>query len=1767
MKNRKRNKRNSGFTMVEMLVTVAILIILLSVSAVAVIQYMDRLKIAELDNAAREIYMAAENRAVLLSGAQRLSDLVSKDEDGNPDDDRHLMSLGSPHKSPSSEDLYYVYVSKDSRNSNIDDLLSDSNFDRTLLDNGDFYIVYDLNSGSVTDVFYAENKNYTDPLKALVEKNGGFATFYSHWAAPRDTRLGLKNDSSNENRTLVGWYNGEAAQSEALGTDTVERPYIDVTIINEEELTVRVTVKWDDSINDAVRKAIGGTDGKLTVELEGTSLIRSGGRFEEPQPLESGKFIYRCTWVLDSLEQDDDDNYLYQFKGLGVSSVVLGENFTVTATITSDSGGFITATDSAEDNSLFWKNDGGTASIRYLRHLQNLHTDHSGVNKNNTSVTSAVQIADIDGKGENENEEKEGYKFIPIINTSLTSYDGKNSSGVAYTIDDLYVNRTDSAYGKGLFGQFGYDGVTASDYTIKNVTITGSNIIGYDTMVEDKMVGGSDVGGIVGVNYGTVISSSFDGKVTGVTQVGGIAGDNYGIVGTTKKSGAIQEGSPLTACVVTGSVKGSSNKVGCLVGRNAGGVVDGGKVETNNVEVTGASYVGGFVGAMNGYGTVQNCVRTSTIIVNTTASGQENIGGIIGYAHTGTIKKCENRAKLEVANASSVGGIAGMITVGNGKKVDGSVGDSYMTMVDCDNKSEAYIKGAANVGGIVGQITPGDGSAVEPEVTVSSCNNAADVIGSGQYVGGIVGEIKDGGYAKQATITLDNCNNGGDTANEKSVTGTGGYVGGLVGRIECAATKNNTVMVLDSLNYATVNSSESYVGGLVGYNGGRLGTSNGTDSKPCTNYGDVVGDRSNSEYVGGVAGYSVGTVDGTQTIIEAISVTGCDFVGGFVGLSTGTVQNCTRPGGDTITVNVPESGSTAGGIVGQSGKEGDRDNDKAIIIKCINEADITYATCNNVGGIVGVNYGLVGTTDKDTAGTASTVCYNTGNVTGKDNVGGLVGKNIGGTVDGCNSEANEGTISGRDQVGGFVGYMEGGTVRNCYRFKSEETNTEVDGNSNVGGIVGQVKGGSIENCINEGPVKADAENSYLGGIVGDLTGDVVECRNTMLIGVDFSGKNYLGGIAGYVRSGSTVNKCYNGNSTLADNAAVAGTTFGKIIGSNYVGGITGYIESATISNSYNKANVEAENYVGGLVGASSGGTIQNNYNNGKVSGTDYVGGLLGLSTGTKETIINTNYVDGSSAAPTDNNGNPLSEVYQELVTATGSHYGTVVGSCKVTLVGMRKDDDLLPELKKGRIAGQDTGEVTGAEKVDGTSNNYYYTGTAAPFTVTANHTDTKVQIAGVELTRTFYRNNTGGAASGSGARLPSTLFNNNAVQSMNKNGGTDLWAWTGSNTDGRPVLLSIGEGEYVTWNDTGKPVVSVMNSSQTEYTVTATLADWVPTGGEWDLPADTDKDKIFTKWELSSVNGQECTFTVTVDTGKDTKSGLPMNYNAILEYTFAGEKYYGVITVNYDNFAGLAFYGGGTAGTVDPANLYYGDLGSGQGKLHVYFRRLNKLGGNPYSDYVNWGENDTPTFEITSFKIDGTEYISTSLKVQKATGTTNNPYVIIPVPAGFTLNAGETARMEVGYTVTYDTRNTIFTMEKTETITLHGGSYTASTAANGLPVADLADLLDPDPMETEPKDPVDPDPVETEERPEDRDPEPAETAALPPKSKETDVTDEDQPDPDPDTGPAPDPEPEADTEADPEPEAYPDPDTGPDPEPAPEPEPEPFPSAEGSAES
>lgn len=99
-----------------------------------------------------------------------------------------------------------------------------------------------------------------------------------------------------------------------------------------------------------------------------------------------------------------------------------------------------------------------------------------------------------------------------------------------------------------------------------------------------------------------------------------------------------------------------------------------------------------------------------------------------------------------------------------------------------------------------------------------------------------------------------------------------------------------------------------------------------------------------------------------------------------------------------------------------------------------------------------------------------------------------------------------------------------------------------------------------------------------------------------------SGKQYVGGLAGYLAANSSVDRC-------ANHAKVSGS-------GTYVGGITGYVSvaTATVSNAYNTGAVSGTTNCGGVIGSNNkDAVISNIFNVGEVKGSG-VGGCIGGTT-------------------------------------------------------------------------------------------------------------------------------------------------------------------------------------------------------------------------------------------------------------------------------------------------------------------------------------------------------------------------------------------------------------------------------------------------------------------------------------------------------------------------------------------------------------------------
>ena len=213
-------------------------------------------------------------------------------------------------------------------------------------------------------------------------------------------------------------------------------------------------------------------------------------------------------------------------------------------------------------------------------------------------------------------------------------------------------------------------------------------------------------------------------------------------------------------------------------------------------------------------------------------------------------------------------------------------------------------------------------------------------------------------------------------------------------------------------------------------------------------------------------------------------------------------------------------------------------------------------------------------------------------------------------------------------VGGIIG--EGRVSEN---FKAIET--DVEGNNYVGGIIGLGQYGAknrnqfVEKCYVKGRV-------YVGGIVGHINNLYDSMISNSVVEGTYA---YAGGIAGSVQNGC------QGNSVI-------GT---EVRGNQYVGGIEGYLYSGSCFENYIiDSNIEGEEYVGGLVGFVKRGKTYNNYVSAEIEAIQYgVGGFAGYvqnqyAAGNYSQHIYNNYIANSTLKAESQVGGIIGVVDKEL---------------------------------------------------------------------------------------------------------------------------------------------------------------------------------------------------------------------------------------------------------------------------------------------------------------------------------------------------------------------------------------------------------------------------------------------------------------------------------------------------------------------------------------
>lgn len=659
----KEKRRSRGFTLTEMLASIAMLAILAGLLIPVSASMYRRFRLTEMDDFARQICVAAQNELTAMKATGRLEAFAKQT-------DQRLTQQPQDYPKTDNDgwkDLYTVYSADQAAE---DFLLRAGDSLSQATEHGGYFLL-ELNplTGDVYSAFYSEQPFTYEQISAWADRS-------------RETRLREKD--------LIGYYSAASADYGAIGVPEKFCPTIE--LIDGEELYVKI----DCGGLMALRR----TQRNLTVTL--TVKGASGG--EVPFTYRGGTdfFVERDSItlykVLDSL--DEDNAFAAVFKNSGIKA---GDDITVQAAITYDDpnqGLNITGeTGLAQGNSLFGavvtSDDGsGQIQVSRVRHLNNLQDsiltgDAADAAKACRKVVQTAPISflfrdwkDGDWCPASKWTGNPMGEFRPIQNQALfgakeseasavrACYDGQNNvlKGFVFGINDrrsaLFGTASHTDFQNIRLADCQANGMYAamlggylSQCSIENcgayLTTQDENGSYYNDMDDRRaryMVQSNDLigwaGGLAAYADRTTITASFgavDVTCSGTNGcAGGLAGylnncqlEAYyasgnisapnrsngagGLVGTISNDYQDAMKSSVKRCYATGSVTASQN-AGGLLGRAAGtvsGCVSYGKV-TTGAETEDTSTSGGFIGNSNGALRISDCCYLSQAKYNAT---------------------------------------------------------------------------------------------------------------------------------------------------------------------------------------------------------------------------------------------------------------------------------------------------------------------------------------------------------------------------------------------------------------------------------------------------------------------------------------------------------------------------------------------------------------------------------------------------------------------------------------------------------------------------------------------------------------------------------------------------------------------------------------------------------------------------------------------------------------------------------------------------------------------------------------------------------------------------------------------------------------------------------------------------------------------------------------------------------------------------------------------------------------------------------------------
>ena len=712
-----RKKWNrKGFTMAELLIVVAIIVVLAAVAFIALQTHQKNLEMAERDSIAKEIYFAAQNH-LIMAESQGYPGLTGEADFGTALADT----------SGTRGDVKGVYYTTTHDRKGIMDLMLPFGSIDEIVRCGSYIIHYQKEPARVLDVFYWEE---------------GDSQSYDDLMGIRENR-----NARRDRKPMTGWYGG---------TGTVETGVVlnapTVVIDNGARLTVTVTDPNPDNritqpdgtvtpLNTVLELIISGetVDGKtakcvILLKDPGTPLS-SNDRIQE----KDGTY----TIVLDDITTpkpattngdglhfadlnayaDSTDNRIWFMADPETGDKIEfkpGENITVEAVaFSNDALASIAYSGGQTTNSLFGDVDTGeetigkdgtvqkgteppTALVGNFRHLENLDATVSGLDKTlnirNARQTEDLVWADATNKtgfvdeirtAKSESGAVQVYKlnagstdgsgndsYLPVTLDYALTYEAAYTEGEGeaaikkcHSITGLTVGTAETPY-SGDAGVFNTSNTSnTSSASTASLNVSNLALVDFDihaTGNAGALAGSLPVGGSV-KNVVAYNSDAFDAAKSGAatiasTGTGSARGSAGGLVGTMTNV-------HVERCAAALVVSSEGKDAGGLLGEThgSGGVKDsysGGHVEAVDGAIGYSStkpnvsapsgYAGGLIG--NAEAKIENCYSTCS------ASGS-TAGGLVGKAGT-DVKNSYCTGLVQGASATSeVGAFAGQLVV------------------------------------------------------------------------------------------------------------------------------------------------------------------------------------------------------------------------------------------------------------------------------------------------------------------------------------------------------------------------------------------------------------------------------------------------------------------------------------------------------------------------------------------------------------------------------------------------------------------------------------------------------------------------------------------------------------------------------------------------------------------------------------------------------------------------------------------------------------------------------------------------------------------------------------------------------------------------------------------------------------------------------------------------------------------------------------------------------------------------------------------------